>query len=98
MIYQLFNELILAGFYIFLLAKIIYNGSGDSEETANVCIYFIIASWILNAVIKVITTYMNIRDKIRAWIGRRRKVLNLNEDTQVKSSAIEKTDISFVRY
>ena len=97
MIYQLSNELILANFYVFLLIKIIYNGSGDSENTANVCIYFIIASWILNAVIKLLMTFINLRDKIKAWIGKRRKVIELNEETHIKSSGYEKNDITFAR-
>ena len=89
--------MILAMFYIFLLVKIIRDGSGESEVIANVCIYFIIASWVLNAVIKIFMTYMNVRDKIKAWIGKRRKVLNLNEETQAKSCGYEKNDITFAR-
>ena len=67
-----------------IAGKKIVDGSCDSEKFSNVCIYFVISSWVLGLVISFINTFSEIYKKIKAWIEKRGKIVNLDEVTQVR--------------
>ena len=83
------NEMIITSFYIVIVGKKIADGSCDSEKLSYVCIYFVISSWVLGVGIRTIDIFCDLCKKIKDWIGKRRKIVNVDETTQVRVVTIE---------
>ena len=50
----------------------------------NICINLVTISWILNIAFSLLKTFMNIYDKIKAYVAKRVKVDQITKITEVK--------------
>ena len=80
----------MAGFWSVLLINFIFDGMFESEKISDVCIYMVMTSWVLNAVIRVFIMIRDIFVKVKTWMGRNNKVAEISEQTQVKNMITEK--------